>query len=153
MLTRESRGRWCQTAYLQLRCLVDRGCRFVGHGLAKDFRVLNMIVPDDQVRQRLLWWLPGEMPGKGGRACVASTHTELPNVVSAHQVVDTVKLFQLPNNQYLSLRFLASHLLDMDIQVCVPTRRTLVARRARTHGAHSPRARHTRPRALSGHHP
>ena len=75
-----SSGVALQTAYLQLRCLIDRGCRFVGHGLRKDFRVLNMIVPDEQV-------------------------------------VDTVKLLRLPNQQYLSLRFLASFLLNSDIQV------------------------------------
>ena len=38
-----------QMAYLQLRCLLDRGCIFVGHGLDKDFRILNMVVPSSQV--------------------------------------------------------------------------------------------------------
>ena len=38
-----------QHVYLKLRALVDRGCVFVGHGLRKDFRTLNMIVPEQQV--------------------------------------------------------------------------------------------------------
>ncbi|WFD40697.1 poly(A)-specific ribonuclease [Malassezia japonica] len=36
-------------AYKKLRMLVDRGCRFIGHGLAKDFRIINIYVPPSQV--------------------------------------------------------------------------------------------------------
>ncbi|KAK9865738.1 hypothetical protein WJX84_006968 [Apatococcus fuscideae] len=66
-------------AYLKLRFLVDRGSIFVGHGLKKDFRMLNIVVP-------------------------------------ANQVVDTVELFHARNARKLSLRFLASYLLNLDIQ-------------------------------------
>lgn len=49
---------------MKLRCLVDNGCILIGHGLKKDFRIINFIVPKSQVidtvelyrlpRQRLL---------------------------------------------------------------------------------------------------
>ncbi|KAL6047104.1 poly(A)-specific ribonuclease [Balamuthia mandrillaris] len=66
-------------AYLKLRFLVDTGCIFVGHGLQKDFRIINIMVPPSQVR-------------------------------------DTVDLFYLERQRKLSLRFLASHLLNTQIQ-------------------------------------
>lgn len=36
-------------AYKKLRMLTDMGCRFIGHGLAKDFRIINIYVPPSQV--------------------------------------------------------------------------------------------------------
>lgn len=36
-------------AYLCVRRLVDRGCKLVGHGLVKDFRIIDIVVPPKQV--------------------------------------------------------------------------------------------------------
>ncbi|KZT59790.1 hypothetical protein CALCODRAFT_176596 [Calocera cornea HHB12733] len=38
-----------KTVYQKIRLLVDLGCIFVGHGLAQDWRIINIFVPPDQV--------------------------------------------------------------------------------------------------------
>ncbi|SPQ93578.1 USP domain-containing protein [Plasmodiophora brassicae] len=65
--------------YIVLRSLVDKGVCFIGHGLKKDFQIINLYVPSSQVK-------------------------------------DTVELFWIQGRRYLSLRFLAQHVLGIQVQ-------------------------------------
>ncbi|ORX33274.1 ubiquitin carboxyl-terminal hydrolase-domain-containing protein [Kockovaella imperatae] len=50
-----------KVAYKKLRLLVDLGCIFIGHGLSKDFRTINIFVPPTQVMDTVnLYVLPGQ---------------------------------------------------------------------------------------------
>ncbi|CAK9784309.1 putative subunit of the Pan2p-Pan3p poly(A)-ribonuclease complex [Cutaneotrichosporon oleaginosum] len=49
-----------KVAYKKLRLLVDLGCIFIGHGLSKDFRTINIFVPPEQVMDTVnLYTIPG----------------------------------------------------------------------------------------------
>ena len=36
-------------AYIKLRFLIDKGCIFIGHGLKKDMRMINIVIPPENV--------------------------------------------------------------------------------------------------------
>jgi PAB-dependent poly(A)-specific ribonuclease subunit 2 len=79
--------------YLKLQYLVDRGCRFVGHGLIKDFRILNLKVPPERVvdtvelfklpDQRrvslrfLAWFVLGELIQEGSHDSIIDARTAM----------------------------------------------------------------------------
>ncbi|KAJ7581374.1 ubiquitin carboxyl-terminal hydrolase-domain-containing protein [Mycena floridula] len=48
-----------KVVYKKLRLLVDSGCTFIGHGLAKDFRIINIFIPPDRVIDTVdVYWRP-----------------------------------------------------------------------------------------------
>uniref|UniRef100_A0A0W0F3U7 PAN2-PAN3 deadenylation complex catalytic subunit PAN2 n=1 Tax=Moniliophthora roreri TaxID=221103 RepID=A0A0W0F3U7_MONRR len=93
-----------KVVYKKLRLLVDRGCIFVGHGLSKDFRIINIFVPPDQVidtvdlyflkaRQRRLslrflsWFVLGEN-------IQTDTHDSIEDARSALKLYKTYQEFE-----------------------------------------------------------
>eukprot|EP01135_Chromosphaera_perkinsii_P008462 Nk52_evm30s1360 gene=Nk52_evmTU30s1360 len=82
-----------KAVYMKLRYLVDQGCVFVGHGLKKDFRTINLLVPPSQVvdtvelfyleRQRrislkfLAWFFLGIDIQTGNHDSIEDSHSAL----------------------------------------------------------------------------
>ena len=89
-----------KTSYLKLRWMVDNGIVFVGHGLSKDFRMINMHVPDNQIIDT----------GNASRFFskfsnfFSNSNTNLFNY--SNLSIFTVHLFHLPGQRYVGLRFL-----------------------------------------------
>ena len=125
-------------AYLKLRHLVDAGAVFVGHGLKKDFRMINIVVPPAQASYKLKLYTLGAAMHPVNLASLISTpcqnlkaglftKTDISRMQTSHpcppppthprlQIVDTVDLFHAKRSRKLSLRFLASYLLRSSIQ-------------------------------------
>ncbi|KAI6062326.1 PAN2-PAN3 deadenylation complex catalytic subunit PAN2 [Aix galericulata] len=108
-----------KSTYLKLRFLIDVGVKFVGHGLQKDFRVINLMVtalrPPPRPRAgggsggpRSPWGSPPVGEAVGSPLCAPQ--------VPKDQVIDTVYLFHIPRKRMISLRFLAWYFLDLKIQ-------------------------------------
>lgn len=104
-----------KSTYLKLRFLIDIGVKFVGHGLQKDFRVINLMVraglfseffEHGSLRGTLCFW---------GMGNLCSPTLSLPLFYSCQvpkdQVLDTVYLFHMPRKRMISLRFLAWYFL------------------------------------------
>ena len=49
-----------KVAYKKLRMLVDLGCRFIGHGLAKDFRIISAYRCDTDSHRHTRAATPGD---------------------------------------------------------------------------------------------
>lgn len=46
---------------MKIRYLIDAGCKILGHGLEQDFKMLNIVVPQDQIIDTVeLYRLPGK---------------------------------------------------------------------------------------------
>ena len=110
-----------KSTYLKLRFLIDVGVKFVGHGLQKDFRVINLMVtvlsPPPSTRARGSWGgsgrlvaVPGFTPAPRRHPCTAG-RTISAFQVPKDQVIDTVYLFHIPRKRMISLRFLAWYFL------------------------------------------
>ncbi len=57
---------YLEVAYRKLWLLLQIGVIFVGHGLANDFRAINIQVPEDQVRDTLILYSKKEVKRKLG---------------------------------------------------------------------------------------
>ena len=67
-----------KATYIKLRQLADAGCRFVGHGLSKDFEIINLALPPEQVSRlprRAIAPPPPTDPAVAARANRSSTRS------------------------------------------------------------------------------
>lgn len=122
-----------KASYLKLLFLLEKGVKFVGHGLKKDFRVINILVctpytSNPHCTAPLLTGITLLTPPLYASS-LNSPHFTWPSLrpyftpltiwpplsisftfllqVPPEQVVDTVELFHCPKQRFVSLKFLA----------------------------------------------
>lgn len=105
-----------KSTYLKLRFLIDVGVKFVGHGLQKDFRVINLMVRALSPILGDPQWVGWGGVGWGAHSNPCMWNCAPPAAASAFQVpkdqvIDTVYLFHIPRKRMISLRFLAWYFL------------------------------------------
>ncbi|GAB5593792.1 poly(A)-specific ribonuclease [Umbelopsis nana] len=91
-------------AYKKLRLLVDLGCIFIGHGLKSDFRIINILVPPDQVIDTLDIYYMRNRQRKISLRFLAWALLQLDIQQVTHNSIEDAKTALLLYKKYLELR-------------------------------------------------
>ncbi|KAJ2956748.1 hypothetical protein NQZ79_g7424 [Umbelopsis isabellina] len=91
-------------AYKKLRLLVDLGCIFIGHGLKSDFRIINILVPPEQVIDTLDIYYMRNRQRKISLRFLAWALLELDIQQVTHNSIEDAKTALLLYKKYLELR-------------------------------------------------
>lgn len=93
-----------KVAYKKLRLLVDMGCRFVGHGLKKDFRIMNIIVPPEQIIDTVDIFFKKERQRKISLRFLAWSLLRLDVQQDSHDSIEDARTALLLYEKYLELK-------------------------------------------------
>ncbi|CAO3669082.1 unnamed protein product [Umbelopsis vinacea] len=91
-------------AYKKLRLLVDLGCIFIGHGLKSDFRIINILVPPEQVIDTLDIYYMRNRQRKISLRFLAWALLQLDIQQVTHNSIEDAKTALLLYKKYLELR-------------------------------------------------